>query len=170
MWLRDLLPRALPHARIILYGHDISHRNPVQSITDLSLDLIGHLRANGWTAISSKPVVFIAHSLGGLVLKQALVTLANSCDTRGNRILENTRGAVLFGVPSSGMEEARLSPMVDGGLSDALANDLAPESEYLQTLESQFSGISYLLRLRLYFAYETRRSLTFQVPLSLQSV
>src|SRR5204863_9071639 len=105
MWIRDALPRSLPGVRAILYGYDTTlvDSNSFQTIWDLACALIHQLKANGWTSPTAKPIVFLAHSLGGIVLKQALVILAGS----GNRdnLLSAVQGAIFFGVPASGMHQ-----------------------------------------------------------------
>lgn len=78
MWLRDALPHHItqerdqkPCARVMIYGYESSlPQSPsAQNLEDLAtsfynsiLDLASDPRP--------KPIIFIAHSLGGLVLKQ----------------------------------------------------------------------------------------------------
>ncbi|KAI0097786.1 hypothetical protein F4776DRAFT_658498 [Hypoxylon sp. NC0597] len=161
MWIRDTLPKSLPHIRPILYGYDTSlvKSQSFQSIFDIALGLISHLRANGWASPTCKPLAFLAHSLGGIVLKQAFVSLAHRIE-RDDPILHAIKGAVLFGVPNLGMEQSHLEAVVDGQPNKQLIADLSLNSEYLQQLDEQFSGISYLQNAILYWCYETRKSPT----------
>ncbi|KAI1111016.1 hypothetical protein F5Y14DRAFT_454429 [Nemania sp. NC0429] len=160
MWIRDALPRSLPNIRPIIYGYDTALQGSTsfQSIFDLSLGLIQNLAANGWSSPLCKPLVFLAHSLGGLVLKQTFVTLANK--TPDAPILRSTQGVVFFGVPNSGMEQSELLSVVKGQPNSGLVSDLSLHSPYTRQLDQQFIGISALQDTLLYWGYETKESPT----------
>ena len=80
MWLRDSLPKDVAGIRCIIYGYDsaLDEGNSFQSIEDLAVSFIRHLKTSGWTAPSSKPLIILGHSLGGIILRKALIYLANS--------------------------------------------------------------------------------------------
>ncbi|KAI1418315.1 hypothetical protein F5Y13DRAFT_176432 [Hypoxylon sp. FL1857] len=161
MWIRDTLPKSLPYIRPILYGYDTTlvRSQSFQNIFDLALGLVSQLKANGWASPTCKPLAFLAHSLGGVVLKQAFVSLANriECD---DPILNAMKGAILFGVPNLGMEQSHLEAIVKGQPNMQLVSDLSLDSAYLQQLDQQFSGISSLHDAKLYWCYETKKSPT----------
>ncbi|KAI1643999.1 uncharacterized protein F4817DRAFT_231917 [Daldinia loculata] len=161
MWIRDALPQSLRNVRPILYGYDTTLVESLsfQTIFDLALGLINQLKANGWTLPTCKPLVFLAHSLGGIVLKQAFVSLANKIE-RDDPIRQAIRGAVFFGVPNLGMAQSHLMAVVEGQANMQLVEDLSIQSDYLQYLDQQFSGISYLQDALLYWCYETKKSPT----------
>ncbi|KAI0865933.1 hypothetical protein F4860DRAFT_500000 [Xylaria cubensis] len=161
MWIRDDLPRLLPNVRPILYGYDttLQDHNSFQLIDDLSLKFIYQLKAHGWSSPGRKPLAFLAHSLGGLILKQAIVTAADKLET-DNPIVRSVQGAVFFGTPNYGMEQSHLMEMVKGQYNEQLVADLSPNSLYLQRLDDQFSGISFLQKSRLYWCYETKATPT----------
>ena len=78
MWLRDALPwditgeGADTHiARIMLYGYSssLSQHDNFQSVEDLATSFHTSLRSLVVQG-TSRPIVFIAHSLGGLIIKQ----------------------------------------------------------------------------------------------------
>jgi hypothetical protein len=91
LWLRDFLPDKIPHARIMSYGYDAYTRNRQQlsdqTIYDHAEALVAALAARReetnvrhdnshryyilLTAMQTqrRPIVFVAHSLGGIVLK-----------------------------------------------------------------------------------------------------
>ncbi len=79
MWLRDALPNDVVDeggnriARVMLYGHESSlpHSNSFQSLEDLGTSFYSSLQVLGSTA-SLRPIILIAHSLGGLIAKQVL--------------------------------------------------------------------------------------------------
>ena len=78
LWLRDFLPANIPNARIMTFGCDstVAFSKSVAKIEDKALELLNHLSAKQSPIAPgspSKPIVFICHSLGGIVVKKALV-------------------------------------------------------------------------------------------------
>lgn len=166
MWIRDAIPKSLPGVRAVLYGYDsrLVGSNSFQSIPDMAQALILQLKTGGWNSPSSKPVIFLAHSLGGLVLKEAIVQMADREKTIAT-ILENMLGSIMFGVPSFGMEQSHLVAMVEGQPNEFLVEDLSREggSSYVRQLHARFEGLSFLRTARILWAYETEESPTAQV-------
>lgn len=140
-----------------------SDSEPVfQDIDDLALSLIAKLDSIGRAQLSAKPLVFLAHSLGGIVLKRALVQMANAGE-KYKFMLGTVRGVIAFGVPNRGMSISHLLPMVLGQPNQDLIYLLSPESEYLSCLDDQFGGIALLGNIRLLSVYETAKTPTPQV-------
>ncbi len=161
MWIRDVLPERIPSTRFVIYGYDTTlvQSNSFQTILDLAGSLIQELKANGWGSPTAKPFFFLVHSLGGVILKQALVMLAGS-GTRETFLLDKIQGAIFFGVPSVGMPISHIRAMVGDQPNRILVEDLSDQSDYVLKLEDQFSGISYIRRMTLFWAYETETSHT----------
>lgn len=158
MWIRDELPQCLPTIRFIIYGYDTTLKpsNSFQTIPDLANSLIDVLRADGWTSPTAKPLLFLAHSLGGVLLKQTLLMLAGS-GQRETSIANIIKGAVFFGVPSRGMPMTDVFTMLgDQPNRDALVREVSIKSEYLSKLEKQFTGASFVRTIKLFWAYETK--------------
>lgn len=164
MWVRDTLPRQLPNVKAILYGYDTTlvNNRSFQSIPEVAYTLIEHLMPTGWSNSEMKPLVFLAHSLGGIVLKQTLVTLAER-GTTGEPVIQRVRGGILFGAPSQGMTQGPLLAMVEGQPNAQLVKDLAKGSPYLYGLDKQFSGIGSTRGMTFNWAYETKDSPTVEV-------
>jgi hypothetical protein len=163
MWIRDALPSQ--GIRFILYGYDTAlvGSKSFQGIDDLAISLINTLKAGGWGSIGSKPLLFLAHSLGGVVLKQALVMLAGSGAVEV-ALLAKTKGAIFFGVPSEGMQIPDICAMLgDQPNKHALVHDISDGSNFLPQLELQFAGISYVRLMRLFWCYETQTTPTIVV-------
>ncbi|KAI1097909.1 hypothetical protein F4804DRAFT_146188 [Jackrogersella minutella] len=107
----------------------------------------------------------LAHSLGGIVLKQALVSLANGVEY-DNATLQAIQEAVFFGVPNLSMEQAHFEAVVHEQPNMDLVATLSTESMYLWRLNEQFSGITYLQDALLYWGYETKISPTVITPMA----
>lgn len=77
-WPRDLLPKDFPNARVLAYGYDshVSHffRDTASqnNIITLGRDLLHNLVAYRVDE-PTRPLFFVCHSLGGLVVKEASV-------------------------------------------------------------------------------------------------
>jgi hypothetical protein len=164
MWLRDQLPRDVRGVRTILYGYDtkLLMSESFQTIDDLALSFIHRLDSIGQSLLSAKPLVFLAHSLGGIVLKRALVEMANS-GVKEKYVLDLVRQVILFGVPNRGMKNSHLFPMVEGQPNAALVQALSLDSIYLSQLDEHFSGVTRLRKVRLVSVFETKQSRTTRV-------
>jgi len=164
MWLRDQLPKELQRVRSIIYGYDtrLVMSESFQTIDDLALSFIQRLESIGQSLISAKPLVFLAHSLGGIVLKQALVKMANST-VKEKFMLDYVLQVFSFGVPNRGMQISHILPMVSGKPNSELVEALSETSTYLSTLDEQFSDIAHLWNINLISIHETKRSRTVEV-------
>lgn len=167
MWIRDAIPTALPGVRTAIYGYNskLKDSRSFQSISDIARGLILHLKSGGWNRSPSKPVVFLAHSLGGLVLKEATVQMADGMDRSVSDILSNVCGAIMFGVPSLGMDQSHLMAMVEGRPNELLVQDLSRDGggSYVRQLNQRFEALSFLRQAKIFWAYETEESPTVVV-------
>lgn len=157
MWLRDGLPKDLPSVRTIIYGYDtgLTESRSFKSIHDIALKLVNRLTSVGFGWLSSKPTIFLCHSLGGIIFKQAMVILAPSSG-EGPSILGKLKATFLFGVPNAGMETTQLRTMVKGEPTKDLIEDLSPRSRYLHQVDSLFSGLQATRKFRVLSFYETQ--------------
>ncbi|ORY68939.1 uncharacterized protein BCR38DRAFT_455751 [Pseudomassariella vexata] len=123
MWLRDSLPYDLtlegtnrPMARVMTYGYEstVAHSKSMQNLEDLATQFHGSLLSIARTSMT-RPIVFVAHSLGGLIVKQTLITLSRSKREDDERLIRAVYGIVFFGVPHDGMDISALIPMVGDG-------------------------------------------------------
>ena len=173
-WPGQLLPPIVEEekARILVYGYDAD----VTSVTDgVSKDKI-HNHAEGLVAAlcanrgpqkaTERPIIFVAHSLGGLIVKRALIY---SSEIRGNKtehlrsIFVSTYGILFLGTPHRGADIAEwgsrleriCGTMLPKRLVDTqpqLVHALKANSETLQNIDRQF--IQLTSRFHMYFFHE----------------
>jgi hypothetical protein len=157
------MPKEIANTRSIIYGYDtqLIHSKSVKGIEEIAIALICKMKSIGWSNPSSKPFIMLAHSLGGIVLKQAVALMAGTKDW--DPMIDSLLGAIFFGVPNKGMKTSHLLPMVDGQPNSKLIHVLSPASEYLPSLDVQFSGIATHRRIKIMSVYETKQSPTTQV-------
>ncbi|KAF4570207.1 hypothetical protein EYR36_010014 [Pleurotus pulmonarius] len=103
MWLRDHLPDEVPTARIMIYGYNANIIDDVstgrlRTFADTFLERLRYVREKA----SQRPLILLAHSMGGLVIKQALLTANTRADGRFNSILNSVRGVIFVGTPHRG--------------------------------------------------------------------
>jgi hypothetical protein len=165
MWIRDGLPKHLPGTRTIIYGYDtkLLDSSSFQRVPDLAKELISQLEAYGWGTQSDRPIAFLAHSLGGLVLKEALVELSKSPDETQQALLSVVRGGVFFGVPNLGMEQAHFRTIVQNNPNQVLVDDIDRDSTYVRQLNEHFLKGSFFQSLKCFWAFETSESPTVTV-------
>jgi hypothetical protein len=74
MWLREKVPEEVSTFRQIVYSYDtpLKANESFQVVEDLALSLIAKLMSIGRSSATAKPLIFFAHSLGGIGLKQAI--------------------------------------------------------------------------------------------------
>jgi hypothetical protein len=168
MWIRDSLPEHLSGSRVVLYGYDtkLEHSQSFQLISDLAQAFINLLQTYGWHSPLAKPLVFLAHSLGGIVLKEAMVQLSNYPNEAYRNLLNAMRGAVFFGVPNLGMEQAHIRSITESNPNEALVDDLARNSNYLRRLDESFSAGPFHGHFQSFWSYETAESPTVVVRLT----
>ncbi|KAI9856186.1 MAG: hypothetical protein M1813_009203 [Trichoglossum hirsutum] len=99
-WLKDAFSERIPGARVMTFGYesDIGTRGVISStgIKDKAVKLLEALSTKE-SAVPHCPIVFIAHDLGGSIVKQALV-IANN-ERKYWPIAAYTRRLVFFGTP-----------------------------------------------------------------------
>ncbi|MCJ1421269.1 hypothetical protein MMC32_007631 [Xylographa parallela] len=127
-WPQTLLPQTLPKARILTFGYDASFadwksavsKNSVYNHAEGLLSNVANFRSGDNT--NDRHILFVAHSLGGLVCEdvsqhnfpslskktnnilEALLMSGNSSIKYLQKILECTRGIAFMGTPHTGSD------------------------------------------------------------------
>ena len=164
MWLRDFLPRDFPRTRILLYGYNsrLAHSQSRSIIADFTNNFVAKFHTmRSQSRSESRPVCFIGHSLGCLIIKAALIDLGSFslhslCEhlqpMRDSQTCMLTRPLVakapppvicliLFGAPHRGLDIAALQSMVRGTPSEELVRELEMRSPTLQMLNHGFRRV-----------------------------
>ncbi|KEZ46772.1 hypothetical protein SAPIO_CDS0062 [Scedosporium apiospermum] len=134
MWLRDLLPEKLPSSRVMTFQYDASvvgntSAHGVRGNASKLLQLLRDKREDNDD--EGRPIVFVGHSLGGIIIKQALKLASSS--RRFSDIAKSTRGIVFFGTPHRGADGAKWLGLLTGIVSTALNQ---PQSKFIKLLET----------------------------------
>ncbi|KAI0970859.1 Alpha/Beta hydrolase protein [Xylaria arbuscula] len=109
-WLADLLPLKLPGCRVMSYEYDASVKSmAVGTVRDVARNMFGEFKDKRDGV--DIPIVFIAHSLGGIVIKEALV-LAEQGQADFPNMTKHTKGIVFFGTPHRGADAANWAMLV----------------------------------------------------------
>jgi len=146
-WHRDLLQHTVPNSRIFTYGYDshIKHRFTGHlnnsTVYDIAGDFLVSLEANR-RQDPSRHVLFIAHSLGGIVVKETLRRSNQAPHIGLRKVCESTVGIVFFGTPHSGADPRnilhrvaeKLFKAVGIRVNEQIVNTLVPSSERLREL------------------------------------
>ncbi|KAK3364037.1 hypothetical protein B0T25DRAFT_443738, partial [Lasiosphaeria hispida] len=160
MWLSESLPRDMSTARVVIYGYE-SGLPDSTSFAGLD-DLAGSLRVTMRQLLGSaeqRHLILIGHSLGGLLIKEALVQMLDSNSERDQ--MRRIVGALFFGVPNDGMDIASLIPMVNDQPNRSLLESLsAINSQVLRLQRRSFARFLELTPFEMFCFYETRFSQT----------
>ncbi|KAF8527155.1 hypothetical protein BU17DRAFT_39893, partial [Hysterangium stoloniferum] len=165
LWLRDLLPRFIPNARILTYGYDArtqGENRSQQGLYDLSTNFIANLSTyRVHTKTGKRPLIFVAHSFGGIMLKNALIDayIASIKHLPDHKAVESsTYGVIYLGTPHQGIDLTSWTRSLFKSLSihfhtsDHLLKHLGLHSETLQQQLMQYNAIS--IRYHTIFYYE----------------
>jgi len=171
-WPKELLPETIKESRIFSFGYptDFATFYPIvtpESIAHTTIDnhssslilKLDNVRRETNTVCLFKarqplehyadafklslPIIFVAHSLGGLVVANALAGNYGS-DAQGEEIVENTCGAIFLGTPFKGSDKAVWAKMAKrvlgmfGDSTDQTIRDLDKRSAKLQQISINF--------------------------------
>ncbi|TGJ81637.1 hypothetical protein E0Z10_g7128 [Xylaria hypoxylon] len=170
MWLRDALPFDMtvkeggrPIARVMVYGYEseVAQSDSIQSLADLGTALHSSLPPLANTT-TLKPIIFIAHSLGGLMVKQAIIYLSTSKSEDDQNLARAICGLVFFGVPHYGLDVSSLIHMAGDGPNRVLIESLGRAgSRTLDLLHQEFQkALENLNDVEIFCFFETMLSPT----------
>ncbi|KAI9799148.1 MAG: hypothetical protein M1833_004188 [Piccolia ochrophora] len=163
-WPAQLLPKTLNHvqARILTYGYnaDVYAFGGKSATSDYihehAQTLITTLDAERYNEdATERPIIFVAHSLGGILVKRALdysaaVTNPNIQNLRS--VFVSTYGIIFLGTPHNGADPAKWGKMLQSmcqallpkkilDTKPQLVDTLKTQSETLQNINIGFANI-----------------------------
>ncbi|EFQ99614.1 LipA and NB-ARC domain-containing protein [Nannizzia gypsea CBS 118893] len=175
-WPSDLLPEALRgvEARIITYGYDanvtsFSGGTSKDKLHNHAEHLISSLCAlRNSTKSTERPIVFVCHSLGGLVVKKALccyTRVSHQYTQHLRSIYISTYGILFLGTPHNGSSIARTASTAQSIISTVipkwllstspqLVQVLQSDNEHLQVINREF--VQIMNRFHIYFFHESK--------------
>ncbi|KAH0608276.1 uncharacterized protein H6S33_002328 [Morchella sextelata] len=115
MWLQDFLPIEpdIRRVRIMTYGYNtkLIENTVDDGMVDYRRHFIQQLtNSRDSPEKKSRPIIFIGHSLGGILIAQALVHSKNIQHSR--HILDATHAVIFFGTPHKGLKVSQLEDMI----------------------------------------------------------
>ncbi|KAJ9149752.1 Protein SERAC1 [Pleurostoma richardsiae] len=147
-WPQTLLPQKMDRARIMTFGYDAYaiHRSQVSAnrLLDHATNLLNDLAGERAAGAASRPVLFVAHSLGGLVCKETILLSRNHPEAHLRRLFDCVRGIVFLGTPHRGSwmaDWARLPAAALGvvkSTNTSLLRVLQTDDQFLESIQNRF--------------------------------
>jgi len=152
-WPRDLLKEDFPDARVLLFQYDaditrFSAQVSTNRVSDHAENMIGALaRLREATDTEKRHLVFVAHSLGGLVVQRGLILSRKSPLQHIRQVERNTVALLFLGTPhfgagmaSWGEYAAKLWKLVRQTNADII-KELRPDSTVLAAIQREFQSL-----------------------------
>lgn len=134
LWLRDDLPEHVPETRIFLYEYNSTavYGKDRDTFIGKANELLEAIRIER-DDMESRPILLLGHSMGGLLIKQALINAHNN--PKYTPIKDATTGLAFFATPHNGGDRMLVSL---GGMVAKIATALGFQKgdDVLETLKS----------------------------------
>ncbi|KAA8904868.1 hypothetical protein FN846DRAFT_907600 [Sphaerosporella brunnea] len=168
MWLRDFLSKDFPNCRTMTFGYNADLKDQsVHRILDYCrrfLKDLEYIRQSQEEA--RRPIIFIGHSYGGLIVAHSLVK-AKFDQTRGKKapldaLLQATRGILFFGTPHRGMlVEDLVQALKKSGITEreGLLAEIQQNSKTLELQLGRFVDICDGFKIASFYELKPTRSL-----------
>ena len=120
-------------AYVSQWGNSCPNENFKTSLADRSKDLLDKLRQSG---VGQRPVIFVGHSMGGLVAKKMILQAQAEQDFE---FVKNTKGCMFLSTPHLGTSVAKLNTATKFLFFPSTeVQDLEADSPQLQDLNQNF--------------------------------
>jgi hypothetical protein len=170
LWLRDLLPKAIPAARVLTFGYDASASSfygtgCADTIQKHAHTLVASLQADrSMEGCDHRPIIFLCHGLGGILVKKALAYSASRTSAQVVHlytIFVSTYAILFFGTPHNrsnvaswvALESAKSSGVRTTGRTDDQSDTaLNGDPETLEIITDQFAPL--MKQFHIFFFWE----------------
>ena len=151
-WPKTVLPQHFGGARILTFGYDaylvqkkgsVSNNRLSDHSRDLLIDLVSH-RQGIRKDKKPLPLIFITHSMGGLICKDTLLSSRHSSDPGFQTVFHATIGIVFMGTPHTGSWLARWAKIPTAALgivqstNTCLLDVLETRNEIISRIQDDF--------------------------------
>jgi pimeloyl-ACP methyl ester carboxylesterase len=141
VWPRDWIPETFPNCRIISVGYEMHYSKWLGDALPLEQQSIDICRKLSLAGIGKRPIIWITHSYGGILVKQ-LLQYASQHDLF-TPILTNSTGIVFFSTPHHGAQFTKYTEPLEGLLRGTpVVDEIKPNSINLNKLNEQFPKIA----------------------------
>ncbi|MCJ1405753.1 Serine active site containing protein 1 [Xylographa trunciseda] len=138
LWLRDFLPQSLLNARVLLFGYNfnVAFDTSIAGVREQATNLLNRIESKREGA-EDRPIIFVTHSLGGIIVKRALVEA--KLDDTYKSIRDATYGIAFFSTPHQRGNFVKLGDIAASIVRGVLRN---PSNSFLEVLtkDSLFSN------------------------------
>ncbi|KAJ5278291.1 hypothetical protein N7524_004444 [Penicillium chrysogenum] len=149
MWLREFLSKDLPQCRTMIYGYNSKlESHGFNTILDYGRELIEEIKKiRNTTELQQRPLIFIAHSFGGIILAHCLVKARQTIEGGHPAILSlhpATYGMILFAIPHKGLVIDDIQQMLAGNKShprEKLLHEISIQSDKLIDQLADFKNL-----------------------------
>ncbi|KAL0633622.1 hypothetical protein Q9L58_007446 [Maublancomyces gigas] len=153
MWLRHFLSQDLPQCRTMIYGYDSSLKpesRSIHSIPDYTDSFLEELKkARTTDEEKERPIIFIGHSFGGIIIAQSIVK-AKDFESLHGTLFSRARATLFFGTPHRGMLVEDILTMIgDDSHRATLVKSLETGSVELQRDLKRFINYSVIIKLKI---------------------
>ena len=170
LWLRDLLPKTIGVARILTFGYRAQSsaffgNGSADRIQQHAHTLVADLEADrSLEDCPKRPVIFICHGLGGILVKKALVYSSSRTSKMVEHlysIFTSTYAILFFGTPHQGMDQEDLAATLSCQAmsiletkyqESQLLSTMGRDSETLQSITEQFAPL--MKQFHIFFFWE----------------
>ncbi|KRT83451.1 hypothetical protein AMK59_3230 [Oryctes borbonicus] len=161
-WPKDWLTKDCKNLRVIGINYDTSlskwattcpEAGSRMTLDERTNELIFKLEQAG---VGNRPIIWITHSMGGLLVKN-LLCKASNCQETNEKFLNNTKAIVFYSTPHNGSRIATLnSPTSYVVLPSVEVQELREESPHLKKMHKEFVDLMYCFPIKVISFIETK--------------